>query len=106
MILFLNKQLFPYYEILCGFIFPKYTLSNADEYNREMTRINDSIDKTLYMMPILESRDIVSYATRRSVLIELKEKIDELEAVNFYNELIKAAEAHMELMEVLYNGKA
>ena len=72
----LNKQLFAYYEILCGFIFPKYTLSNADEYNREMTRINDSIDKTLYMMPILESRDIVSYATRRSVLIELKEKID------------------------------
>lgn len=72
----LNKRLFAYYEILCGFIFPKYTLSNADEYNREMTRINDSIEKTLYMMPILESRDIVSYATRRSVLIELKEKID------------------------------
>lgn len=72
----LNEQLSAYYGILCGYIFPKYTLSNADEYNAAMTRINESAGKRIYMMPILESKDIVSYTTRREVLIELKKKID------------------------------
>ncbi len=63
-------------ETVVGFIFPKYTLKNADSYNEAMKEINNASSKTFYMMPILESRDIVEYATRYKVLVELKKKID------------------------------
>ena len=72
----LDERLSAYYDILCGYIFPKYTLSNADDYNQAMISINEKAGKKIYMMPILESKDIVSYSTRRNVLIELKQKID------------------------------
>lgn len=72
----LDKRLFLYYKIVSGYIFPKYTLSNADGYNQAIVQINERIDKRIYMMPILESKDIVSYDTRREVLISLKKKID------------------------------
>ena len=72
----LYKALFEYAEIITGFIFPKYTLSNADNYNKAVIDINTKSEKTVYMMPILESRDIVEYTTRHTVLKELKEKID------------------------------
>lgn len=72
----LHKVLQPYAEIITGFIFPKYTLSNADEYNSAVKEINMESSKTIYMMPILESSDIVEYSTRHTVLAELKEKID------------------------------
>ncbi len=63
-------------DILCGWIFPKYSPDNAADYNRAMRELNAGNGKTLYMMPILESRDIVDYATRRQVLLELKQQID------------------------------
>ena len=72
----LDKRLRAYYQILSGYIFPKYTLSNADDYNQAMIQINAGAGKRIYMMPILESRDIVDYDTRRDVLIALKKKID------------------------------
>lgn len=72
----LYKVLQPYAGIITGFIFPKYTLSNADEYNSAIKEMNSKSEKTIYMMPILESRDIVEYSTRHKVLVELKEKID------------------------------
>ena len=55
-------------NIVTGFIFPKYTNGNADSYNEAMRTINKDSNKMVYMMPILESRDIV--------LAELKSKID------------------------------
>lgn len=72
----LYKELLEYAEIITGFIFPKYTLSNADDYNKAIIDINAISEKNVYMMPILESRDIVEYATRYTVLTKLKEKID------------------------------
>lgn len=72
----LDERLSTYYDILCGYIFPKYTLCNADGYNLAMTQINKKAEKRISMMPILESKDIVSFSTRRDVLIELKNKID------------------------------
>lgn len=65
-----------YMDIVTGFIFPKYTLSNADAYNCALREINSQSSRKLYMMPILESRDIVEYTTRHTVLAELKAKID------------------------------
>ena len=75
-LLCLYNELFEYTEIITGFIFPKYTLSNADDYNKTVIDINSKLETPVYMMPILESRDIVEYATRHKVLTELKEKID------------------------------
>lgn len=62
--------------VVSGFIFPKYTVSNADAYNSAVTELNRKAAKPVWMMPILESRDIVDYDTRRAVLTELKRKID------------------------------
>lgn len=75
-VLRLYNELFEYTEIITGFIFPKYTLSNADNYNKTVIDINARLETPVYMMPILESRDIVEYAARQKVLTELKEKID------------------------------
>lgn len=67
-----------YQDVLTGFIFPKYSLTNADEYNQGLLDINRKSKKKIYMMPILESRDIVEYRTRREVLCGIKDKIDSM----------------------------
>lgn len=68
-------------NIVTGFIFPKYQLQNADEYNEFMKIINNNSDKTFYMMPILESKEIIDLATRKEILLGIKEKIDEMKPV-------------------------
>lgn len=65
-------------EILTGFIFPKYTSSNAVAYNQQLLDINQKSNKTIYMMPILESSDIIDYGTRSKVLGEIKDQIDSM----------------------------
>ena len=65
-------------DIIRGFIFPKYSLVNADDYNEAVLEINKSSSQVFYMMPILESRDIVEYSTRHQVLSEIKKKIDSM----------------------------
>lgn len=72
----LYSELAEWADIITGFIFPKYTLSNADSYNEAMKDINYGSSKTVYMMPILESRDIVEYSDRHTILTDLKGKID------------------------------
>lgn len=67
-----------YQEVFTGFIFPKYTVTNAADYNREMLRVNEQADKKIYMMPILESKDIVDFRTRMRVLGEIRDYIDEV----------------------------
>lgn len=44
------------HSIIYGYIFPKYSLDNADEFNAIMREINADSNQTFYMMPILESR--------------------------------------------------
>lgn len=70
------EELAEWSELITGFIFPKYSVGNADFYNEAMRRINSEAKRMVYMMPILESRDIVEYSTRHTVLSDLKEKID------------------------------
>lgn len=69
-------QVREFQTILSGFIFPKYTVTNAHAYNEEFLKINDSSMKKLYMMPILESKDIVDFSSRSEVLGEIKDQID------------------------------
>ena len=68
----------PYQSIFTGFIFPKYTISNAGAYNEALLRVNKTTDQIVYMMPILESRDIIDFRTRREVLGEIKDRIDSM----------------------------
>ena len=72
----LYERLHEYSGIITGFIFPKYTLSNADSYNDAVRKINELSDRIIYMMPILESGDIIDYSARHEVLTGIKEKID------------------------------
>lgn len=51
-------------------------MTNAHAYNEEFLKINDSSMKKLYMMPILESKDIVDFSSRSEVLGEIKDQID------------------------------
>lgn len=69
------------FSIVKGFIFPKYSLENADEYNQTIKLINKSSSHKFYMMPILESKDIVEYSTRHTVLKEIKDKIDSVKDI-------------------------
>ena len=77
----LSCELSEWMNVVTGFIFPKYSLNNADSYNDAMKLINGSSLNKLYMMPILESRDIVEYSTRHTVLSELKKKIDSVREI-------------------------
>lgn len=70
------KELAEWSELITGFIFPKYSVGNADSYNEAMKAINSETNRTVYMMPILESRDMVEYSIRHTVLSDLKSKID------------------------------
>lgn len=65
-----------YSEIFSGFIFPKYTVINAAEYNSELIEINKISTKKIYMMPILESRDIIDLTTRYETLERIKNYVD------------------------------
>lgn len=68
----------PYQGILTGFIFPKYTVSNAQAYNEALLRVNEAASHRIYMMPILESKDIVDFRTRLEVLGAIKDKVDSM----------------------------
>lgn len=72
----LMKELHNVKEIVTGFIFPKYSLENAQHYNEEMKKLNKSGEKMYYMMPILESKELIDYATRKDVLLRVKAYID------------------------------
>ncbi len=65
-------------EVIYGFIFPKYTISNAPLYNKMIVQMNKAQQRKIYMMPILESADIVDYACRRSILLNIKKMIDDV----------------------------
>lgn len=65
-----------YGDILKGFIFPKYTFSNSESYCHEIIRLNESSGRKIWMMPILESSDIVDPLTRYEILGKIKESID------------------------------
>lgn len=65
--------------LVTGFIFPKYSLANAEAYNARMREINRQSAVSYAMMPILESGDIIDLAGRRRTLLQIKKKIDEVQ---------------------------
>lgn len=71
-----HDMLYDCWDIITGYIFPKYTVSNAPIYNRKITDINRISKKTFYMMPILESEDIIDYGSRGQTLLNIKKMMD------------------------------
>lgn len=67
-----------YHTLLTGFIFPKYSVDNAAAYNQALLKVNEISSKKLYMMPILESADIIDLRTRVDTLGKIKDSIDSM----------------------------
>ena len=66
------------YDVITGFIFPKFNTKNALEYLEILNKINDeSVDNFIYGMPIIEDEESLYLETRMSSLIELRNIIDE-----------------------------
>lgn len=65
-------------DCLCGFIFPKYSSENALLYNEVIRKINEKSDRYVYMMPIIESKDIINLSTRAEKLYEIKSYLDDI----------------------------
>lgn len=51
-------------NMITGFVLPKFTKQNALKYITEFQAITDAATSPLYMMPIIESHDVMSKATR------------------------------------------
>ena len=67
-----------YDPLLTGFIFPKYTVSNAQAYNHEFMEVSAQAGNKLWMMPILESQDIIEPVTRTEMLRQIRSSIDDV----------------------------
>ena len=60
-------------QLLSGFILPKFIPENAPFYIEEIQQINKNNTHKIYMMPILESGELVSFRTRYKTLDKLQE---------------------------------
>ena len=75
----LVKRLGDAREILFGFIIPKFDLENADGYLDAVTNCNGNFSKKLYLMPIMESHDMIDLRKRAPMLYGLKERLAPIE---------------------------
>ncbi|MEG1292242.1 MAG: HpcH/HpaI aldolase/citrate lyase family protein, partial [Lachnospiraceae bacterium] len=65
-------------SLITGFIVPKFSLANADDYISEILRVNETSSHAIYMMPILESPTMINLQTRYDILYGLKNKLDHI----------------------------
>ncbi|MDR4997434.1 HpcH/HpaI aldolase/citrate lyase family protein [Brevibacillus parabrevis] len=65
-------------DLICltGFVFPKFTSRNAEEYLEALESCNRHISFPVYGMPILESADVIYKETRTAELLSIKNTID------------------------------
>lgn len=66
---------------LTGFVFPKFNIGNADEYLELTREFSAKFDLQFYVMPILESEEIIYKETRVETLLTLKEIIRKYESI-------------------------
>ncbi len=65
-------------HILTGFVAPKFSIDNADEYIKQIENINKNSDKKIYIMPIIENGFILYIEKRAYTLYKLKQKLDNI----------------------------
>jgi len=63
------------YELLTGFILPKFDRTNASGYIEALTEVNSG-KQNIYAMPILESKDVIDLQSRFGALSEIKSAVD------------------------------
>jgi len=66
-------------DIVTGFIIPKFSINNADEYVSAIINVNKTSNKKFYMMPIFEDPTIINLKNRHNILYKLKERLDSIE---------------------------
>lgn len=72
----IHKMLGSLSDLLCGYVLPKFDLSNAERYLDLLFSFNSSRDKDLSFMPILESGMVASINHRRENLVQIKSLLD------------------------------
>lgn len=76
----LVKSASSYSDILTGFILPKISLENVEEYISSILEINGKSEKPFYIMPILEDLSIIPPTERPEILSSLKRAFAPAEA--------------------------
>lgn len=71
-----HKMLGGLSDLLCGYVLPKFDLSNAESYLDLLFSFNAGRDKELSFMPILESGMVASINHRRENLMQIKSLLD------------------------------
>ena len=66
-------------QLISGFIAPKFSPDNADEYINSIIKINDQSKRPLYFMPIYENSSIINLRNRYEILYCLKDKLSTIE---------------------------
>ena len=79
--LILSERLKTCFEIVTGFIIPKFSLKTADHYIQNLIKINEKYSRPVYVMPIYENDAIVNLKYRYDVLYQLKEKLTPIESL-------------------------
>lgn len=76
----LVKELGESSEIVTGFIIPKVTISNIDDYLDEIIKLNNKAIRSepFYVMPILEDGSLFNLRDRYDILYILKQKFDSI----------------------------
>lgn len=71
-----HKMLGGLSDLLCGYVLPKFDLSNAERYMELLDMFNASRRSDLHFMPILESGMVANIIHRRENLVQIKGIID------------------------------
>ena len=71
-----HKMLGGLSDLLCGYVLPKFDLSNAERYMELLDVFNTSRQSDLQYMPILESGMVANIIHRRENLVQIKGIID------------------------------
>lgn len=65
-----------YYDLVAGFVFPKFNSTTGAEYYNILREINNTTDHTVYGMPILEGSELALKEGRLAELSKIKVIID------------------------------
>jgi len=71
----INSKIGIYNKVLTGYVFPKFSYKNAEEFLQILDDINTE-DTILYAMPILESTEFIYKEERLASLMKTKEILD------------------------------
>lgn len=72
----IHKTLDDEEDLLMGYVLPRFSPENADEYLAALEKINSKRKHALYAMPVLETEDIACMLTRKKALEKLRKKLD------------------------------